>query len=238
MCKKSPDSVSSKQVIVHQWEGHNISQASADFVMNGVVIPAGYVNATEMCRANGRRWSHYKENKDVIGYWQALSSYAGIPVYELVLAVEGFGDERQTWVYPQIATDLAQWVSIPFRIWANNTLVEQMIALKQKAATQQEVLAKLLPSTPKLPERRFDDEFIEATDCLSYKGGWKNQGMSKFLSLAVHAPVVKKLGYERLNEINPATRPRGKRDTRSVKPPAYRLQSQHLESMLNVQKVS
>jgi KilA-N domain len=41
----------------------------------------------------------------------------------LVIDIQGYGSEQSTWIHPEIAIDLARWVSVEFRIWANNKLL-------------------------------------------------------------------------------------------------------------------
>lgn len=42
----------------------------------------------------------------------------------MVVSIKGGNDKESqgTWVHPEIAIDIAQWVSVEFRIWANRTL--------------------------------------------------------------------------------------------------------------------
>jgi hypothetical protein len=71
-----------------------------------------------MCKANGKLWADYKRQESVKEYWQGLVDDIVIPISSLTLDIEAFGSGQATWVHPYIATDLAQWVSVDFRIWA------------------------------------------------------------------------------------------------------------------------
>ena len=42
----------------------------------------GYVNATAMCKANGKRWSDYRESDRCQQYLDALSQTTEIPVFD------------------------------------------------------------------------------------------------------------------------------------------------------------
>ena len=87
-------------------------------------VPAGYVNATQMCKACGKAWADYAKIDSTKTYWDALSADMNLCISALIISIKG-GNNKQvqgTWVHPEIAIDLAQWVSVEFRIWANRTL--------------------------------------------------------------------------------------------------------------------
>jgi hypothetical protein len=90
-------------------------------------IPKGYVNATQMARANRKLLSDYIRLKSTKDYLQALGNDMGIPISSLIIEIEGDGKEQGTWVHPEIAIDLAQWVSVSFRIWANMVSVPSAV---------------------------------------------------------------------------------------------------------------
>jgi hypothetical protein len=64
----------------------------------------GYINATAMCKAAERRWSHYAENASTKSFVKVLASKTGIPASTLIQSLTG-GDVRLqgTWVHPQVA---------------------------------------------------------------------------------------------------------------------------------------
>ena len=103
------------QIEARDWNGHPIHRR-AD----------GYVNATSMCRAGGRRWNHYVTNDRTTEYLQALSGSAGIPA-DLLVASIGTGPNhlRGTWIHPRIAVDLARWISPAFAVWMDGWFLEQ-----------------------------------------------------------------------------------------------------------------
>jgi len=113
---------------IHNWNGSAITQLSTFAKIGKFDIPAGYVSATEMCKACGKQFNDYARLDSTKTYWGALSIETGIPVSNLVISIKGRGDkiEQGTWIHPEIAIDLAQWVSVDFRIWANRTLRQVM----------------------------------------------------------------------------------------------------------------
>lgn len=94
-------------LIPHKAQGALIYQRPKD----------GYINATAMCRAAGRRWNHYVSNATTTSFVNALAADTGIPASELIQSLSGGIPELQgTWVHPQVAIHLAQWVSPEFAV--------------------------------------------------------------------------------------------------------------------------
>lgn len=80
-------------------------------------VKDGYVNATAMCKAAGKQLKHYNENQMTKEFVKVLSSEVGIPTTELVQSVQGGNPALQgTWVHPQVAINLAQWLSPIFAV--------------------------------------------------------------------------------------------------------------------------
>ena len=75
----------------------------------------GYVNATRMCRAAGKDWSHFAANAGTSAYLTALSAMIGNPTLPLVHSQHG-GRTPGTWVHPQVAIKLAAWCSPGFEV--------------------------------------------------------------------------------------------------------------------------
>lgn len=77
----------------------------------------GYINATAMCKAAGKRWSNYIENAGSKAFVNALSSDLGIPTSVLINSMRGGHPDKQgTYVHPQVAVHLAQWLSPEFAV--------------------------------------------------------------------------------------------------------------------------
>lgn len=112
------------------WAGTAITRRQAD----------GYVNATAMCQANGKRWHHYQENERTRAYVDALRQHLEwIPENpnahispskespELVVSIKGGTPDLQgTWVHPRLAVDLARWLSPQFAVWMDGWFLESL----------------------------------------------------------------------------------------------------------------
>lgn len=97
--------------------GHTIEQRSKD----------GYINATAMCQAAGKNWNDYSRLNGTQAFLPELAADTGIPVSELVQSVRGGDPWRQgTWVHPQVAIHLAQWLSPKFAVLVSRWVYEWM----------------------------------------------------------------------------------------------------------------
>jgi hypothetical protein len=103
-------------LVSRSWNGTPISRRTSD----------GYVNATAMCKANGKRWKDYRESDRCQLYLDALESVAGISVHALVESRSGGAGGGGTWVHPQVAVDLARWISAPFAVWMDSWFLESV----------------------------------------------------------------------------------------------------------------
>jgi hypothetical protein len=104
---------------VRQWEGHAIQRRTSD----------GFVNATAMCQANGKKWNDYARLNRTHAYIAALAAVAGNPATEnhgLIHVIQGGPPHLQgTWIHPRLAVDLARWCRPAFAVWMDGWLLEQ-----------------------------------------------------------------------------------------------------------------
>ncbi len=74
-----------------------------------------YVNATKWCAAFGKRWNNYRRSRK--SYIERVSTKTQIESTK----VERVGREKQTFVHPLVAIDLAVWLSEEFSLHVNET---------------------------------------------------------------------------------------------------------------------
>lgn len=112
---------------------------------NDVVIHQradGYWNATAMCQANRKQWSHYLANQSTREYLDALSGSLGIPRDRLVCTITtGANELRGTWVHRRVALHLAQWCDARFAVLVTGW-VEELLTTGR---------VELVPSAPPAP---------------------------------------------------------------------------------------
>ena len=97
------------------WHGTAIERRQAD----------GFVNATQMAKANRKHLPHYMANDRTRAYIAALAPVVGIPTTDLVDIRQGGQPHLQgTWVHPRLAVDLARWISPAFAVWMDGWFLE------------------------------------------------------------------------------------------------------------------
>ncbi|MFD0916517.1 KilA-N domain-containing protein [Pseudahrensia aquimaris] len=113
------------ELIPHKAEGAIIYQRPED----------GYINATAMCQAADKRWNDYSILAATRSFLAALETETGIPVSGLVVSQRG-GDLRfqGTWVHPQVAINLAQWLSGEFAVKVSQWVYDWMNGKAPKSA--------------------------------------------------------------------------------------------------------
>lgn len=107
----------SLSLITHQVQNSIVEQRAAD----------GYINATAMCKAAGKQFNEYTSKTSTTAFLQELAAETGIPVSELVQVVKGGQPHLQgSWVHPQVAIHLAQWVSAKFAVQVSKWVFDWM----------------------------------------------------------------------------------------------------------------
>lgn len=113
-------------LIPHLHEGDVISQRAKD----------GYINATAMCKAANKRWPDYARLQATKDFIDELSSDVQIPTSELIQSVKGGNPSLQgTWAHPDVAVNLAQWLSPKFAVQVSKW-VREWFTEGKRAPTQ------------------------------------------------------------------------------------------------------
>lgn len=121
--------MTSTGLAVRVWNGTEIARRSDD----------GYVNATAMCQANGKRFHDYVRLERTQDYIAALAAVTGNPATEseaapLVDVRQGGAPQEQgTWIHPRLAVDLARWISPQFAVWMDGWFLESLQPEPQSA---------------------------------------------------------------------------------------------------------
>ncbi len=123
-------------LITHSLGGKTVMQRESD----------GYISATAMCKAAGKKLNDYKRLENTKEYLEELASITGIPAIELI---KQYGNNRKmgTWVHPKVAIHLAQWLSPKFAVRVTNWVHDWMMG---SVEGKQRQLAPLNPQ-PNLP---------------------------------------------------------------------------------------
>ena len=106
----------------------------------------GYVNATALCKAGGKRFPHWNRSSTSKTYLQALAKRTGIPVLELIqTTMSGINQNRGTWVHHKVALQLAMWISSEFAIEVSDWIDEWKLSSYKNEARYTKSLSELKP---------------------------------------------------------------------------------------------
>jgi hypothetical protein len=84
----------------------------------------GFVNLSQLCKAGGKTFKHWSELQKSKAYLEALSASAGKTTDELVGYEMGSNSKRATWGHPQVAINIAQWISPEFDVQVSKWIYE------------------------------------------------------------------------------------------------------------------
>ena len=131
-------------IIQHDFQNFAIPQTANDSTVAGKFVPKGYVNATAMCKANGKLWGTYWKTQKAQNFSKLVTSSVipnGISA-ESVIIIQGGDDPtvQGTWVHPKVAMHLAMWISDDFAFWATDVLL-RVVNGDYKALTPEAQLA-------------------------------------------------------------------------------------------------
>jgi hypothetical protein len=85
----------------------------------------GYINATALCKAAGKRWHNYVRQETTGHFLRALTAKTRISALELIQEVTIAGVTAM-WIHPKVAINLAQWLSADFAVQVSEWVYEWM----------------------------------------------------------------------------------------------------------------
>lgn len=90
-------------------------------------INDGYINATALCKAAGKRLNNYIRTAETKAFIDELSRDTLKSASELIQVVKGGNPELQgTWVHPYVAINFGQWLSPKFAVQVSKWVFEWM----------------------------------------------------------------------------------------------------------------
>lgn len=122
----------------------------------------GYVNATAICQAAGKRINNYLRSETTKEYLEALSRKTLISVSALIQVVKGGLPELQgTWVHPKVAIHLSMWADADLAVQVTEWVFEWMNGNIKPQATMPYHLQRYLLNKEKVPNNKFFSVFNE-----------------------------------------------------------------------------
>ena len=114
--------------------------------LNGIPIISrkedGYINLTSLCKAGNKEFNEWKRNKKTQAFLEVLISSPRILGDEIIKYNSGSNNERSSWGHPQVAINLAQWISPEFDVQVSKWVYE--LALTGKVELGNEKTSKQL----------------------------------------------------------------------------------------------
>lgn len=86
----------------------------------------GYINASQLCTVAGKQWYQYFREETAGHFRRALANKTGISEQRLIEQAPDSDGRLSTWVHPQIALHLAQWLSADFAVQVTEWIQEWM----------------------------------------------------------------------------------------------------------------
>lgn len=100
--------------------------------LNGIAVVTredGFVNATQLCKAGGKLFGDWKRLDSTTALMEELASDTQIPISALMDITKGGNDKKAqgSWIHPDLAVQLAQWISPVFAIKVSRYIRELAI---------------------------------------------------------------------------------------------------------------
>ena len=90
----------------------------------------GYINVSNLCKAGGKQFPGWNRLEKTKAFLKVLSSSMQIHIDDLIKYKSGSNSERSTWVHPQVAINIAQWISPEFDVKVSGWVYEIMVTGK------------------------------------------------------------------------------------------------------------
>lgn len=116
----------------------------------------GYINATAMCIASGKKLSSYLRLEQTKEFIDELSLVTKLPFCELIQVIKGGRSQLQgTWVHPQVAINLGQWASAKFAVLVSRWVIEWMSGGVRQQSSLPWHVRRYLINREKIPVTHF-----------------------------------------------------------------------------------
>ena len=126
--KKIAEKENKKIVLQPQKVQEIITNNDKKLTLNGINIiqrkEDGYINLTALCKAGKKELKEWKRNSKTEAFLHVLFSTVGIPTFELLKQNTGGNGQRHFWGHPQVAINIAQWISPEFDVQVSKWIYE------------------------------------------------------------------------------------------------------------------
>ena len=130
----------------------------------------GYINVTNLCKAGGKQFKHWKSLNKTFDFLEVLSNAVGITTAFLIQYQTGYGSTQGTWVHPQVAINIAQWISPQFDVKVSSWVYEIMMTGKIDI-TNTKSYKELLEENKghKIQIQKLNNKYVKKQSRIEYK---------------------------------------------------------------------
>jgi hypothetical protein len=121
---------SKNKIIICDDTINELENKPINLILNNQIIQFretdNYINATQLCKAGGKKLSHWINLENTKELISELASDAGIPASLLIDSKKGYSNNfiQGTWIHPDLAIQLAQWINSKFAIQVSKWIRE------------------------------------------------------------------------------------------------------------------
>ena len=124
----------------------------------------GVINATELCKAGGKKFNDYIRLKTTQEYIKVIENTSGISLFELInVDIEKNNDD--TWVHSKVGYHLAKWISPDFNLQITTILDEIKISYQKQLTTLTQKYQQLLVKHNSSLKKHHYIKFKETDPC-------------------------------------------------------------------------
>jgi hypothetical protein len=179
-------------------------------IITEINLTNGYVNATALCKSAGKVWNNYFQIKRTKDFLKELDLHDDKSSCPLVMSKKG-GNNKGTWVHPNVAIDLANWCSPKFQVavvllvnkYMSGELTTEESVRVSELANEKNVLVTSFHSKPvvyigsvECPE--FTGVKIGSTDDIRTREACHKRELEKFKLIKVYDTLNNKVVERRL----------------------------------------
>ena len=118
----------------------------------------GFVDVTNLCKAGGKQYGDWNRLGKTKEFLKVLSNETGILISELIQVVYGGNYKFQgTWTHPQVAINIAQWISPEFDVQVSKWIYQLSLTGKVELKAEK-TSAELLKIQQELSEKKELEE--------------------------------------------------------------------------------
>ncbi len=119
----------------------------------------GYLNATEMCKANKKLYGDWYRQEHTKEFLRELASDMDMEVAQIVEVKRGGSRYKQgTWIHPRAATALALWISPKFGVFISKCIEEWKAMSINNVNLYNEKIFNLEVSRSKQLEKKYQEK--------------------------------------------------------------------------------